>query len=133
MAKRGPKGKLTPEVRKKLEEAAALDCTIEEMCFYAGITKPTYYEWTKADPELSARLEELRNNPVLKARETIVRGLKSGDKSLATWYLERKRKKEFAERREVTGEDGKPLFDADTKAKADAAISGYLGNTGQGN
>jgi len=52
MAKRGPKTKLTAEVRRRLEEAAALDCTVEEVAFYSGIQQDTYYEWTKADPEL---------------------------------------------------------------------------------
>jgi hypothetical protein len=114
-----------------LEEAAALDCTIEEMCFYAGISKPTYYAYLEADHELSARLEALRNEPILAARQTIIKALKTNPQQ-ANWYLERKRKKEFAERKEVTGADGAPLFDEETKRKADAAISGYLGNPGQG-
>ena len=109
-----------------MEEAAALDCTIEEMCFYAGITKPTYYDWTKADPEFSARLEALREEPVLAARKTIVQSVKKMP-SMAAWYLERKRKKEFAERKEHTAADGEPLFDAETKAKADAAIKEITG------
>lgn len=129
MAKRGPKTKLTPEVRKKLEEAAALDCTIEEMCFYAGITKPTYYDWTNADPELSARLEELRNDPVLAARDTVIAAIRKGDRSMATWYLERKRKKEFAERKELTGENGEKLFDDEQHAKARAAVAALTGGT----
>ena len=133
MAKRGPKTKNTPEVRKKLEEAAALDCTIEEMCFYAGIAKPTYYDYLEADPEFSARLTALREQPVLKARTTIVKALEKNP-ATAAWYLERKRKKEFAERKEVTGEDGKPLFDDETKAKAATAIGQVIGgaNIGRG-
>lgn len=123
--------KLTAEVRKKLEEAAALDCTIEEMCFYAGITKPTYYDWTQADPALSARLEELRNEPVLAARTTVIKALKTNPQQ-ANWYLERKRKKEFAERKEVTGEDGKPLFDDEAKAKSSAAIQQVVGGANTG-
>lgn len=121
MARRGPKTKLTEDVRRKLEEAAALDCTVEEMAFYAGIHKDTYYEWIKADPELSDRLASLREQPVLSARATIIKAIKT-DKQTAQWYLERKRKKEFAERKEHTAADGEPLFDAETKSKAAAAI-----------
>lgn len=113
--------KKTDEVVKKLEEAAALDCTIEEMCFYAGISKQTYYDYLKADPALSDRLAALREEPVLAARKTIIKAIQT-DKGTAAWYLERKRKKEFAERKEHTAADGEPLFDAETKSKADAAI-----------
>lgn len=113
--------KKTEQVVKKLEEAAALDCTIEEMCFYAGISKQTYYDYLKADPELSDRLAALREEPVLHARQTIVNALKKNPQT-AAWYLERKRKKEFAERKEHTAADGEPLFDVEAKAKATAAI-----------
>ena len=116
---------MTAEVRKKLEEAAALDCTIEEMCFYAGIAKPTYYDWINADPRFSARLEELRNNPVLKARQTVVKKLSESYPN-AMDYLARKRKHEFSPRQEVTGADGQPIFDDATKQKAKSAIANFF-------
>ncbi len=118
--------KKTDEVVKKLEEAAALDCTIEEMCFYAGISKQTYYDYLKSDPALSDRLSALREQPVLAARKTIVKAIQT-DKGTAAWYLERKRKKEFAERKEHTAADGEPLFDAETKSKAKAAVKEITG------
>ncbi len=96
------------------------------------IHKDTYYQWIKADKELSDRLEALRNKPVLSARTSVVESFKAHPE-LALKYLERKRKKEFAERKEVTGEDGAPLFDDNTKKKADEAIGGYLaGDTEDG-
>ena len=113
--------KKNDQIVKKLEEAAALDCTIEEMCFYAGISKQTYYDYLKADIELSDRIEALRNQPVLAARQTIIKAIKT-DRATASWYLERKRKKEFAERKEHTAADGEPLFDAEAKSKAQAAV-----------
>jgi hypothetical protein len=130
----GRPSKKTDQVVKKLEEAAALDCTIEEMCFYAGISKPTYYQYLSDDPALLDRLEALRNEPVLAARTTIVEAVKKNPQT-AAWYLERKRKKEFAERRELTGEDGKPLFDDQTKDKARQAVGAILdqGDAGEGN
>ena len=54
--------KMTPMVRKKMEEATALDATVEEVCFYAGISKDTYYKWIKKDKKLSDDLTALRNN-----------------------------------------------------------------------
>lgn len=97
----------TPEVRKKMEEATALDATIEEICYYADISKPAYYAILGRDPEFSARLDSLRNRPVLAARQTVIKSLTTP--SGAQWYLQRKRKVEFSERQEVTGADGERL------------------------
>lgn len=63
---------MTPEAIKKLEEAFALDCSIPEACFYADISKTTYYNWLEKDPELVDRFAALRERPVLLARTTVV-------------------------------------------------------------
>lgn len=112
MAKRKHPGgrppKSTPETMKKLEEAFALDATVQEACFYAGISTVTYYDWVKQDPGLANRLDALRNKPVLKARKTVVDSL--GNPDFAFKYLERKRKDEFSPRVENTGKDGAALI-----------------------
>ena len=90
--------KLTDEVRLKLEEAAAIDATIEEMAFYANISKQSIYNWMEADPALKERLDALRQRPMMKARQTIVTSLCTT--SGAQWYAERKAKKEFAPRKD---------------------------------
>lgn len=94
----------TPEVVKKLEDAFAMDCTIEEACFYANISRTTYYAHIERHPEIIERFEELRNKPILLARQTIINNLSNIDG--AKWYIERKRKKEFSIRQEHTGADG---------------------------
>lgn len=101
--------KMTPEVVTKLEEVFALDGTVEEACFYAGISRNAYYEWIKAKPELNDRFEELRQRPFLKARQTIVKNLDQPEH--AKWYMERKKKLEFAQRNEMTGKNGEALND----------------------
>src|SRR5689334_711646 len=101
--------KLTPETVTKLEQAFALDATVEEACFFADISRKTYYEWIKDDPDLGDRLEALRNRPVLTARATIIGALNKPFYALE--YLKRKRRDEFAERQEFTGKDGKPVVE----------------------
>jgi len=96
--------KQTPIAVKKLEEAFLMDCSIEEACFYAGISRQTYYTWIKDSPELLDRFEELRQEPFLKARKTILDNLDQPEH--AKWYMERKRKNEFAQRTENTGANG---------------------------
>lgn len=103
----GRPSKLTELTVKKLEEAFAMDCSVLEACLYAGISRPTFYAWIKENKELSNRFEELRENPVLKARTTVVNVLNEPEH--AKWYLERKRKREFSQRQELTGRDGEPL------------------------
>lgn len=95
----GRPSKMTPECVMKLEEIFALDGTVEEACFFADISRNTFYEWMKEHPELNDRFEALRNNPVLLARRSVIDGLT--DPELALKYLERKRRNEFSTRTET--------------------------------
>lgn len=102
------------EIVKKLEEVFAIDGTVSEACFYAGISRQLYYTYVKENAEegseerkLYDRFQALRERPVLKARQTIVKGL--DDINNAQWYLARKKKNEFSSRQEITGKDGKEL------------------------
>ncbi len=110
--KKNPEGKqkspkLTEDTIRKLEEAFAIDASVKEACYYADISTDTYYRWIKEYPELSYKLERLREKPVLKARQTVVRSLDNPD--YAFKYLERKKKDEFSPRQELTGKDGNPI------------------------
>lgn len=91
----------------KLEEAFSIDCTVLEACFFAGISTQCYYDWIKDEPKLVDRFNELRQKPVLKARNVIVKSLENPE--ISKWYLERKAKGEFAQRSEVTGPGGVSL------------------------
>jgi len=99
--------KLTKETLDKLRQAFAIDCTVEEACFYANISEDVFYKWKREDQELIKDIERLRLKPILKARQEIVSGLDGFDNALK--FLERKRKKEFSLRQEYTGSDGKDL------------------------
>lgn len=116
--------KMTPEVYRKIEEAAALGASLEEIAFFAGIHRSTIYEWIKEDQELSDRIQELQEQPILKARKTIVNAL--DNPAQANWYLERKRKNEFATRSELTGANGEGLFKLEEteKQKLDDILNG---------
>ena len=93
---------------EKLQEAAEWDCSIEEMCLHSGISASTYNRWTKENPKLKERINELRNAPTLLARKTVNKKLSENYQN-AMDYLKRKRKSEFSERLEQTGADGKNL------------------------
>lgn len=102
----GENTKLTDEVRVKIKEVASLDGTIEEMAYYCGVSRQTIYNWFEKEPELFDEVERLRQRPVLKARQTIVKAL--DDPNHAFKYIERKRRKEFGANVDITS-DGKQL------------------------
>lgn len=89
----------TPENIQKLEEVFAIDGTVEEACFYAGISKSSYYNLIEKKPEYLERFEALRQRPVLKARETIVKDLANPEG--ARWYISKKKRAEFGSNEEM--------------------------------
>lgn len=96
----------------KIEQAAALGASFEEIAFYAGIHRTTLYRWVAEDEELKDRIEELQQQPILKARQTIVRSLEQPEQ--AKWYIERKSKREFSTRTETDITSGGEALDAQT-------------------
>ena len=104
---RGRKTVDTPETRQKIEEATALDASIEEVAFYADISRETYYQIIKKDKDFSDRLTALRNKPVLKARQTVVTKMVESYQN-AMDYLKRKKKLEFGDNIDIQS-GGKPF------------------------
>jgi|GEM_PF-4689247 len=101
-----PKGRtgrpsvMTQEVVTKLEHAFVYDCSVEEACLLAGISRNTYYEFIKHYPDFQDRIETLRNAPYLIARRTLIAAAEH-DADLALKILERKRKIEWSLRTEI--------------------------------
>lgn len=93
---------MTPDVLNKLEEIFALGGTDTEACLYADISPGTLYKYQKEHPEFIERKEALKETPFLKARRTIVNSL--DDANNAFKYMERKKKGEFGNTLELSGE-----------------------------
>ena len=95
--------KMTSDVVRKLEHAFAVGASDVEACYYADISRDTLYRWIKENPHFSDKVERLRQMPILKAREELIRGL-DGNPDLALKFLERKLKDEFGVRQEIKQE-----------------------------
>ena len=93
--------KLTPETVNKLKEAFAIDCTIEQACKYAEISKQTYYNWINANPELLDEFEEMKETLPLKAKHNIALKIHAGDVPLSERYLSRKEPDTYADRLKI--------------------------------
>lgn len=99
--------KMTPEVLDKLRQAYLIGATNAEACGYAEIGERTLYDYLEQNPEFSQKIDNWKNEPILKAKTTVVKNL--DDTKNAQWYLERKKKDEFAVRQEHTGADGNAI------------------------
>lgn len=105
----GRKTVFTENVLQKLEEAFLMGCTDNEACLFADIAPASLYNYQQANPDFLERKKQLKENPVLKARQTVIDNLDNLQN--AQWYLERKKKNEFAQRRENVNVDLPiPLF-----------------------
>ena len=85
--------KITPVVLVKLESAFAIGCSDVEACVFADISRDCLYDNIKKTPDFADKKEALKQNPILKAKQTIFDNL--NDNKTAQWYLERKCKLEF--------------------------------------
>jgi len=121
--------KLNENTVKKLEEVFAIDGSVEEACYYANITRQTYYNWIKDNPKLKEEFDRLREKPVLKARQAVYKGLNNYQNSMD--YLKRKKKLEFGDNVDVTsGGEKLEKLTKETKDKISDAIKDYINDNG---
>jgi len=117
--------KLTPESVKKIEEACAIGCSIAEICYYADISKETYYNWIEEFPKLKEKFDRLRQRPVLMARQEVVKGL-VGNPEFSLKVLERIKNDEFSLRSAVDVKAEIKSINKEDEQKASDAIDIFL-------
>lgn len=100
---------LTNHVLSELKRGLAMDLTVEEACFMADINKDTYYAWLKLSDEFAFQMNKARTKLFVKAKENIERKVNEGDSEMSMKLLERRQKKLYALRSELTGADGEAL------------------------
>lgn len=91
------------ELEKRFREGAATLEAIEGL-----MAESTYYDHLKNNAEFSERMSLAREYVTEIARGVVARRIKKGDAQMATWWLERKMKKEFGRNVDITT-DGKEL------------------------
>lgn len=93
---------MTEAVIDKLRQAFLVGATNEEAHGYAGISHETFYNYLEKHPEFREKIEAWKNEPILKAKMTVVGSL--NDPKSAQWYLEKKAK-DFKTKIEMEGGD----------------------------
>jgi len=96
---------MTAETVQKLETAFLMGCTDLEACLFADIARRTLYDYQDKNPEFAHRKEELKTNPVMKARGVILDALDKKDILTAHKVIDRKEGSKVA----LTGADGGPI------------------------
>jgi hypothetical protein len=98
------------EIVEKLEAAFRDGAHIYEACDLAGIDKGTYYSWLEVKDGFSAKMIAAQEWVTEIAKSVVARDItKKKNIDTAKWWLERKLKKEFSTRSELTGADGQEL------------------------
>jgi len=105
---------ITKSVLQKLESVFSIGGSDREACIYADIAMSTLYNYQIAKPEFVERKRDLKEKPILKARQEVVKGL-SGNPEFSLKYLERKKKREFGKSLALTGAGGKDLVPEEKK------------------
>ena len=80
-----------------------------------GIDRNTYYNWLKSDEEFKAAIEAIEPDELIVdfAENALMKKISKGDTTAIIFTLKTKGKKRgYVERQEVTGADGKKLFDS---------------------
>ena len=80
-----------PDIKAILIDGFSRGLTDSEACLRAGISKTTLFDYIKQDPEFGEHKEELKKNPIVKAKLHVESELDK-DTTTAKWYLERKTK-----------------------------------------
>lgn len=96
---------MTDQIVNKLREGFMIGYNVSECCAFTEISRETYYNWLERNPEYRDIIADWMEEPILKAKFTVFNNL--NDPKIAAWYLERKRRDEFATRQEFTGGDEK--------------------------
>ncbi len=94
-------GKDEKEVLAKFMEVWGIGGTDAEAAFYADVSKDSISRYVKQNPNVSEIREKLKEKPILKARKAVFAGLDTYANGMD--YLKRKKKAEFGDSQEITG------------------------------
>ena len=87
---------ITDEVVQKLSMALCSGYSVTAACYFAGVSRDTYYSYLVQDRDFSDKMVLSEEFSTYKARVVILQAIDKGDVKAAQWWLERKARLEFA-------------------------------------
>ena len=119
-----PWTKLDDDTVKKLEEAFSIGADVSSACFFANITRQTYYNWIKDDNKLKQRFDGLREKPVLKAFNTVYKDLDNVE--TAKWYLQKVKSETFGDKTNLNVTNNLSEEDVELKRRKLIELEDYV-------
>lgn len=107
---------MSEAVVKKFLDGFRMGFNDSECCAYCEISRQTYYTFVNQNPDFLDKVNEAKEYPFLKAKNTIFKNLEKPD--TAKWYLEKKRRDEFGDVKRVELETSDKFSDMTTEEKA---------------
>lgn len=95
-AKIGRPPAIKEDTVRKLEASLGSGFSVTTACYFAGVSRSTYYEYLAMDKDFSDRMRLAEEWCTFRARQVILQAIDGGDIKAAQWWLERKSKTEFA-------------------------------------
>lgn len=76
-------------VMSKLEDALQYGATVSEACYYAGISRDTFYRYFRNEEVFANKMETARNKLLLVAKRNVADGILNGHLEPSVWLLEK--------------------------------------------
>ena len=132
----GQPTKMTEETVRDLEHAFRHGASDREACLYVGISRQTLYDYQHRTPGFADRKELLKDDTTLRSKLNVGEAIRSGDKQLSMWWLERKARHEFGNVNQNINMnvDAKELLTDEDRARLNALMQhGGSTSTDEGN
>lgn len=81
--------KVDYNVMAKLEDALQYGATISEACYYAGISRDTFYRYFRNEDVFAKKMEAARNKLLMIAKRNVADAIMNGDYQSSVWLLEK--------------------------------------------
>ncbi len=76
-------------VMAKLEDALQYGATVSEACYYAGISRDTFYRYFRNEEVFAKKMETARNKLLLVAKRNVADSIMNGHLEPSVWLLEK--------------------------------------------
>lgn len=94
--------KLTNDVVKKLEEAFKYDFTIDEACYYAGISRESYYNYCEKDKTFLTKMDAAKAFVAMAAKKNVARAITDENSIENSWkYLQKRQPDLYSEKQKI--------------------------------
>lgn len=85
----GRPAKVNYAVIHKLEDALQYGATVSEACYYAGISRDTFYRYFRNEKAFARKMEAARNKLLYVAKRNVADAIMNGDYQSSVWLLEK--------------------------------------------